>query len=65
MTVKNKTLMFKIKLILVSFRADLKVKNIQLIHKYDTEMMEKYKNIKEFNLKIKLIEDNIIKLGVS
>lgn len=47
------------------FRFDLKTKNTRLIHKYDIEMMEKYKNLKEFSLKIKLIEDNIIKLRVS
>lgn len=49
----------------VYFRNDLKTRKTQIVRSYDTEMMEKYKTVKEFNFKIKIIEDSIHQLQVS
>lgn len=50
---------------IVCFRNDLKTKKTQILHTYDSEMMEKYKNMNKLKSKIKMIEDSICQLQVS
>lgn len=51
-------------MIVVCFRNDLENRKSCIINAYDCEMMEKYKNVNEFNSKIKTIEDSIYQLQV-
>lgn len=47
------------------YRNDLKAKKTQIVQEYDSEMMEKYRRVKELNSKIIKTDENMCQLQVS